>query len=1231
MAPYCSLQALQDADHAPNLSGPFALQHFLPAGTLHLTLQADTSSCYMHEWHHYCADGGIIGLVQLENEPIVRLLDFLILHHFVSVTCRIGLFAQRFMLVMRVYLIPHDLANVDGRLRRRDEVAICTPARKYLSTLLPRLSIKKAAWNGISGPGDGTPAESFMPNKTDNRTLAEIYNTLPSPRVQEDKSLHEHPIIRHVLTGGPIPGLQTILYKYQRNTVAAMIQRELSPGFMPDPVYVPIVGVNSVTFFLQPATMEILRDRPSQSQMPGGILCEELGTGKTVMTLALIMATMDQLSSPEESILDPPPVLTPLSFRYSSSPVHVAARKKIPQRYKKWPGAPSSRPRFLSLVEHALDVARLKPGPANVRKQKDVLKDRHLWTAYKRNTPFYHKFEDIPLEVNRPSRQARGGKGPKTMYLTAGTLVVVPPNLMNQWASEMNKHCDESLNRFIATDKELPPAELLALNDVVLMSHSRLSLEAARLDPKNASKLYSWRICSCDPSAKCSAHVPRCTCDPPSDVSPLLQIRWKRLVVDEGNNLSNANTGLFVFLKGLSVEAKWIVTGTPTTNLMGLQLGIGELQYPNEDEEAAHEEFTADLLPDHDISQSASRSTSVTPESVDYVLPPSVRIWTKEDRGDLNKLGTMLSSFLEVPQFAAGSKVFGNTVVTPLFDSAGPRPGSIQVLSQVMENMMLRHRIEDVEREIVLPTLTQETVLLDMDLYGVKTYNVLQALIAVNAITSEREGVDYFFHPDNVANLQRITENTLQAMSWHTLDGSTIRDTENALILSQDKLKNPVFVSNASKDDLQMLKDSVAALETALADPTWRALQKHPVIHPRVFNLPEVLYQAWSDFPADVGTLTDPFTPLPYVLLNAEHLAQLRTLAVTRPLCGMPTLVQVGELVREEERLRAAFNQRRKKMREQHKGDEPRIEATPEMRQRLLEVQESLTGLGVPKSARVLDEPLSSLLRNSPLAGVRWGNTPSAKVNYVLNEVQQHASTAKFLIFSKEPLTLAYVAEGLSLLNIKYTSTVYSSMRVLEQNVTTFESSDTLRVFLMELKYGARGLNIISASRVIFCEPVWQADVETQAIKRVHRIGQTRPVSVKTLAIRSTAEEFMLARCAALKRAPGGTGRQPGLVKDTTMRDFIANPKFLPPPAPPGSDDVVLDYALMPALPEDDGRITLSVRPSGDGGSSSVSVRISPKRPRAVSRERGSEADAAPSQSPVKKRNTGEGPRTQFA
>ena len=48
-------------------------------------------------------------------------------------------------------------------------------------------------------------------------------------------------------------------------------------------------------------------------------------------------------------------------------------------------------------------------------------------------------------------------------------------------------------------------------------------------------------------------------------------------------------------------------------------------------------------------------------------------------------------------------------------------------------------RIEDVESEVRLALLDNQIALLDMDPLAVKTYNIMQAVIAVNAVDSERE------------------------------------------------------------------------------------------------------------------------------------------------------------------------------------------------------------------------------------------------------------------------------------------------------------------------------------------------------------------------------------------------------------------------------------------------------------------------------------------------------------
>jgi SNF2 family DNA or RNA helicase len=74
------------------------------------------------------------------------------------------------------------------------------------------------------------------------------------------------------------------------------------------------------------------------------------------------------------------------------------------------------------------------------------------------------------------------------------------------------------------------------------------------------------------------------------------------------------------------------------------------------------------------------------------------------------------------------------------------------------------------------------------------------------------------------------------------------------------------------------------------------------------------------------------------------------------------------------------------------------------------------------------------------------------------------------------------------------------------QYIVTFNSSPHYRVMIMETKVAAHGLNVTSASRVVCMNACWQRSVERQAIKRAHRIGQTREVYVETLVLKDTIE-----------------------------------------------------------------------------------------------------------------------------
>ena len=72
-------------------------------------------------------------------------------------------------------------------------------------------------------------------------------------------------------------------------------------------------------------------------------------------------------------------------------------------------------------------------------------------------------------------------------------------------------------------------------------------------------------------------------------------------------------------------------------------------------------------------------------------------------------------------------------------------------------------------------------------------------------------------------------------------------------------------------------------------------------------------------------------------------------------------------------------------------------------------------------------------------------------------------------------------------------------------------------MFLISLKAGGSGLNLVGADTVIHFDPWWNPAAEDQATDRAHRIGQKNTVNVIRMVTRGTIEEQVV-RLGARKR-----------------------------------------------------------------------------------------------------------------
>ncbi|PJI10281.1 DNA helicase [Clostridium sp. CT7] len=136
----------------------------------------------------------------------------------------------------------------------------------------------------------------------------------------------------------------------------------------------------------------------------------------------------------------------------------------------------------------------------------------------------------------------------------------------------------------------------------------------------------------------------------------------------------------------------------------------------------------------------------------------------------------------------------------------------------------------------------------------------------------------------------------------------------------------------------------------------------------------------------------------------------------------------------------------------------------------------------------------------------------SGKLQAAFELIEGHiASGGKVLLFSQFTSALNKLSECLTKHKIKF---FYLDGKTKPKDrvdmVKKFNSSTSVRVFLISLKAGGTGLNLTSANLVIHFDPWWNPAVEAQAADRAHRLGQKNVVEVIKLVARGTIEEKII-------------------------------------------------------------------------------------------------------------------------
>ncbi|OTA82747.1 hypothetical protein M434DRAFT_400919 [Hypoxylon sp. CO27-5] len=955
---------------------------------------------------------------------------------------------------IRVYVLPQD---VD-----RSIVSARGDLTKLILRLMDQLEYSPACWNG-----ETDFAHRSHPETRDNEllngdtaSLLSMFNNVPSPdpRPESELNLDTRDGMQCLLES-QVPGLTTKLYPYQGRSAALMFQREENPGRIIDPRFQLLLDQEGNPWYYDSVTGIVLKEPRYYDGVRGGILAEEMGTGKTLICLALILCTKSEpTKAPEPFVAEIPPRTT----KPSLMDMAAAAVNKHSVPWKTYFDAGGYDYR------HCI-VALTAP------------ENRALY-----------KVQNTLVEPRRSNRAASNVAPPKEVYLSYATLVIVPNNLVKQWQNEISKHTT-GLNVLVLVAKQpIPPVSTLLTYDLIIFSESR----------------FEW------------IHRERSNGEGPAlDVyCPLEHIRFKRCIIDEGHKLGNKGRGwrsdVMRVLDRLEIAARWVVTGTPSRGLYG-------------------------------VDQHSSSMKSAPDSNTGNTRPGST---IQQEREDLQRIGNLTAKYLKVRPWANTKDEVGDTVADwnvyvmhP--DQHAKGHNRKDCLRTTLNSLIIRHRLSDVST--LLPPVEEKIVLLDGSFQDKLSLNLFSMMIIFNSVQSQRTDMDYFFHERQRKSLIQLVKNLRQACFFGGVFYS-VDDIARSLETAEGFLEKRAFP--ISKEDEDLLKQAISFGKLAVKNRLKDVSNKFHAMPLYIDNFPGKSGKSWSL--DDQGVDGQP------ICTDAGMLHALQKFL--NPCIDAPTSLQ---LMIESGRLD------QQGAAERSQALTAAMEASGEAATQSTQTS-ALAGntpLGddhhaKPKSGS-LEKAVLSLtagdqgIENNtkghvriaePLANTKIISTVSAKLSYLIDSIVKYQDEEQIIVFYDNDNIAYYLAGVLEILQIQhliYAKAGLSADR-RAQYVATFTHNPKFRVLLMDISQAAFGLDMRSASRIYFISPVLNPQVEAQAIGRARRISQQKPVSVETLVLRNSIEEVIVNRRKQLTHAEHNKVKS--ILDDRLIYHWILDAKIIP-------------------------------------------------------------------------------------